>query len=271
MTHKTWLQKKKCFLVERHKSGCCLSNPSSKHAWNTQQTSNPVEGLRKNPRVFSATGLCKTFFAPAASFLGIYHGFQARVAPDIASPVTFDHFPQIHQEAVCGNATGGFSVLALGGRRQLLFPCALLKALESWLGRPKILRSSRSWSLCRAQSLSWKWAGEWCGNQAGEETPSSNICSRCLETALGSSGLRPLRISDAGRSIPFAMLYRIRPPGAFPILQELSFMRNLWANSKNLNLVHSEENVCTILLNYILSLRSEAAAHESPAGSVHQI
>eukprot|EP00434_Breviolum_minutum_P003106 symbB.v1.2.002733.t1/scaffold146.1/size298692/14 len=31
-----------------------------------------------------------------ASFLGIYHGFQ---------------------EAVCGNATGGFSVLALGGRR----------------------------------------------------------------------------------------------------------------------------------------------------------
>lgn len=139
------------------------------------------------------------------------------------------------------------------------------------LGRPKILRSSRSWSLCRAQSLSWKWAGEWCGIQAGEETPSSNICSRCLETALGSSGLRPLKVSDAGRSIPFAMLYRIRPPGAFPILQEPSFMRNLWANSKNLNLVHSEENVCTILLNYILSLRSEAAAHESPAGSVHQI
>ena len=124
MTHETWLQKKKCFLVERHKSGCCLSNPSSKHAWNTQQTSNPVEGLRKNPRVFSATGLCKTFFAPAASFLGIYHGFQARVAPDIASSVTFDHFPQIHQEAVCGNATGGFSVLALGGRRQVVFPCA---------------------------------------------------------------------------------------------------------------------------------------------------
>lgn len=176
MTHDFLAKEKKTCLkgaLERHKSGCYVwaTHPVNMHG----TPSNHQTLLRdwEKPAVFSATGLCKTFLRRQRPFWAftmdsrreLQFCLESVMSGDIASYVTFDHFS--HQEAVCGNATGGFSVLALGGRRQLLFPCALLKALESW-GRLKTLRSSRSWSLCRAQSLSWKWAGEWCGNQAGD-------------------------------------------------------------------------------------------------------
>ena len=139
MTHETSLQKKKCFLVERHKSGCCLSNPSSKHAWNTQQTSNPVEGLRDLPRCSPRPDFVKLFLPRQRPFWAFTMDSRRELLQTLlplSHPTTFPKF--IRRQSVV-TLLVAFLLLRWAGEGSFCFLVLYCKLLKVGLVDPRSL------------------------------------------------------------------------------------------------------------------------------------